>query len=111
MPLLIVLAGILLLLLLIVKKLNPLLALLIVSIVTGLLLKMPLSKLLVAIQTGIGSTLGSVAIVIVLGAIMGKWMEESGAAHRITQTLVKKFGVKNRIGLMLKAAAMGLVKL
>ena len=95
MPLLIVLAGILLLLLLIVKKLNPLLALLIVSIVTGLLLKMPLSKLLVTIQTGIGSTLGSVAIVIVLGAIMGKWMEESGAAHRITQTLVKKFGVKN----------------
>ena len=95
MPLLIVLAGILLLLLLIVKKLNPLLALLVVSIVTGLLLKMPLSKLLLAIQNGIGSTLGSVAIVIVLGAIMGKWMEESGAAHRITQTLVKKFGVKN----------------
>lgn len=95
MPLLIVLAGILLLLLLIVKKLNPLLALLVVSIVTGLLLKMPLSKLLSAIQTGIGGTLGSVALVIVLGAILGKWMEESGAAHCITQTLVKKFGVKN----------------
>ncbi|MGE5106447.1 MAG: gluconate:H+ symporter [Sphingobacteriales bacterium] len=95
MPLLIVLAGILLLLLLIVKKLNPLLALLVVSIVTGLLLKMSLSKLLSAVQTGIGSTLGSVALVIVLGAILGKWMEESGAAHRITQTLVKKFGVKN----------------
>lgn len=95
MPLLIVLAGILLLLLLIAKKLNPMLALLIVSIFTGVLLKIPLNKLLVVIQTGIGSTLGSVAMVIVLGAILGKWMEESGAAHRITQTLVQRFGIKN----------------
>lgn len=95
MPLLIVLAGILLLLLLIVKKLNPLLALLISSVVTGLLLQMPLSKLSSAIQNGIGSTLSSVAIVIVLGAILGKWMEETGAAHCITQSLVKKFGLKN----------------
>jgi Gnt-I system high-affinity gluconate transporter len=95
MPLLIVLAGILLLLLLIVKKLNPLLALLVASIVTGLLLRMPLTKLLLSIQNGIGSTLGSVALVIVMGAILGKWMEETGAAHRITQSLVKKFGIKN----------------
>ena len=95
MPLLIVLAGILLLLFLIIKKLSPFFALLIVSIFTGLLLKMPLTKLLTAIQTGIGSTLGSVALVIVLGAILGKWMEETGGAQRITQTLLKKFGIKN----------------
>ena len=95
MPLLITLAGIIILLLLIVKKLNPLIALLVSSAVTGLMLRIPLNKLVSSIQTGIGSTLGSVAIVIVLGAILGKWMEETGAAHCITQSLVKKFGVKN----------------
>lgn len=95
MPLLIVLAGIILLLLLIAKKLSPLLALLISSVITGLLLGMPLGKLSASIQNGAGSTLGSVAIVIVSGAILGKWMEQTGAAHIITQALIKKFGLKN----------------
>ncbi len=94
MPLLIVLAGILLLLFLIIKKWSPLLALLLVSIITGVLLQMPPGKLLLSLQTGIGSTLGSVAMTIVLGAILGKWIEECGAAQRITETLVNLFGIK-----------------
>ena len=56
---------------------------------------MPLGKLSASIQNGAGSTLGSVAIVIVSGAILGKWMEQTGAAHIITQALIKKFGLKN----------------
>jgi gluconate transporter len=94
MSLLIVLFSVITLLVLIVKKIHPVLALLVVSIATGFALGMPAKKILASIQEGAGSTLGSVALVIILGAILGKWMEESGAAHQITSTLVKKFGVK-----------------
>jgi gluconate transporter len=95
MQFLIILFAIILLLLLIVKKLNPFLALLVVSIATGFALGMTPGKILMAVQNGAGSTLGSVALVIVLGAILGKWMEISGAAHQITRTLVKSFGIKH----------------
>lgn len=109
MPLVIVLAGIVLLLLLIIKKLNPLLSLLISSVITGLLSGMPLSKITAAIQNGAGSTLGNVAIVISAGAILGKWMEETGAAYSITQALIKRFGVKNiQWAVMLTALIVGI---
>lgn len=95
MSLLIVLAGIILLLILILKKVSPLIALLIVSVVTGLLLGMPASKVMSTISAGIGSTLGSMVMVLALGAMMGKLIEDSGAARRIVSVLMKSFGRKN----------------
>jgi Gnt-I system high-affinity gluconate transporter len=83
------------LLVLIIKKINPFFSLLIVSIITGLLLHMPLTAIISSVQNGVGSTLGSIALVIAFGAILGKWMEATGASHQIAQTLIKKFGVKN----------------
>ena len=71
MALLIVLFGIALLLILIVKKLNPMLALLIVAIVTGFLLGMPVTKVMTSISEGIGSTLGGMVMVLTLGAMVG----------------------------------------
>jgi gluconate transporter len=95
MPLLIVLLGIALLIFLIVKKVNPMLALLGVSILTGLFLQMPVVKVMSSISTGIGSTLGSIVMVLALGAMLGKLIEENGVAQKIVATLIKTFGVKN----------------
>jgi len=95
MSLLIVLAGILLLFILIIKKLNPMIALLLVAILTGLFLGMPASKVMNSISNGIGSTLGSMVMVLALGAMMGKLIEDSGSAKKIVFILIKLFGTKN----------------
>jgi Gnt-I system high-affinity gluconate transporter len=95
MSLLIVLFGLILLLVLIVRKLSPMIALLIVSIVTGLLLGMPPEKVMATIANGIGSTLGSMIMVLALGAMMGKLIEDTGAAKRIVFILIRLFGYKN----------------
>jgi len=95
MSLLIVLAGIILLFVLIIKKFNPMIALLLTAIVTGLFLGMPPSKVMTSVSNGIGSTLGSMVMVLALGAMMGKLIEDSGAATKIVFILIKLFGKKN----------------
>ncbi|WP_316832694.1 gluconate:H+ symporter [Pedobacter aquatilis] len=95
MSLFIVLAGILLLFVMIIKKMNPMIALLITAIITGLFLGMSASKVMSSISNGIGSTLGSMVMVLALGAMMGKLIEDSGAAKKIVFILIKLFGRKN----------------
>ncbi|RYG34816.1 MAG: gluconate permease, partial [Chitinophagaceae bacterium] len=95
MSLLIVLFGLILLLTLIVRKLSPMIALLIVSIVTGLLLGMPVAKVMTTVGAGIGGTLGSMIMVLALGAMMGKLIEDTGAAKKIVFILIRFFGYKN----------------
>ena len=95
MSLIIVLFGLILLLVLIIKKLSPMLALIIVSIITGLLLGMPAAKVMTTIASGIGGTLGSMVMVLALGAMMGKLIEDSGAAKKIVFILIRFFGYKN----------------
>ncbi|HVV07512.1 MAG TPA: SLC13 family permease, partial [Puia sp.] len=95
MHILLVLIGILLLVVLITwGKVNAFLAFLIVSLTTGLLLGIPLSTITGSVYKGIGDTLGSLAIVIVLGAMLGKLVAESGAAQRIATVLMNLFGEK-----------------
>ncbi|MBN9297925.1 MAG: gluconate transporter [Filimonas sp.] len=95
MSIVIILLCIVLLILLITwGKVNTFLAFLIVSIVAGIALGMPLEKLPKAIQTGIGDTLGSLTVIIVLGAMLGKLVAESGAAQKIASVLVSAFGTR-----------------
>jgi Gnt-I system high-affinity gluconate transporter len=95
MNLLIVLFGILLLVALISwGKVNAFLAFLVVSIITGLLLGIPFGSITKSLYKGIGDTLGQLAIVIVLGAMLGKMVAESGAAQRIASTMMSIFGEK-----------------
>lgn len=95
MSLFILLFGILLLFVLILKKINPMIALLAVAMITGLLLGMPISKVMGAISNGIGSTLGGMVMVLALGAMMGKMIEDSGAAKKIVFILIRAFGQQN----------------
>lgn len=95
MPLLIVFFGIIVLLILTLRKVSPFLALLIVALLVGLALGMPVMKLIGSLEKGVGSTLGSLTLVLCLGAILGKLLEKSGAAQQIADTLINGFGKKN----------------
>ena len=95
MPLLIVGIGVVLLIILISRfKLNTFAALLIVSFAVSIGLGIPLGKIVSNIETGIGGTLGHIALIFGLGAMLGKLVADSGAAQRIAMTLINKFGEK-----------------
>jgi len=68
---------------------------LLVAIVAGLMLGMQPANLLISMEKGVGSTLGGLALIICLGAILGKILAVSGAAEQISSTLIKSFGQKN----------------
>ncbi len=95
MPLLILLFAIALQIFFTAKKLSPFYSLLIVAIITGLLLGMSTDAVLKSFETGVGNTLGGLALIICLGAILGKVLEVSGAAEKIASTLIRSFGEKN----------------
>lgn len=87
--------GIALMLVLNIKyKMNSMVALLLAALLVGVLAGMDLTMLLHTIKVGFGSTLGELAIIVVFGAVIGKLMVDSGAAHRIAQTLLSHFGLK-----------------
>lgn len=75
-------------------KWNPFVSLLISALVLGLLTGMKAEDVISSITSGVGGTLGTIAIVIGLGTMLGKMMAESGGAERIALTLVDRFGVK-----------------
>src|SRR6478735_1995264 len=95
MPLLIIAIGIAMQVFLTYKKVSPFLSLLLVAIFVGLLLGMQPAAVLASIEKGVGSTLGGLALIICLGAILGKILEISGAAEQISSTLINGFGEKN----------------
>lgn len=96
MQLLVVGLGVLLLLVLMMGlKLDSFISIIIVSIVVGLLEGMPLDKVTKSMYSGIGSQLNSLILILAFGAMLGKLMADSGAAHRIATTLINKFGKKN----------------
>jgi Gnt-I system high-affinity gluconate transporter len=76
-------------------KFNTFLAFLLVSILAGILLQLPLDKVIGSVQKGMGDTLGSLVIIIMLGAMLGKVVAESGAAQKIADVLMKAFGPRH----------------
>ena len=93
MPLVIVAIGVALLLLLMIRfKLNGFIALVLVALAVGLMQGMPLDKVIVSIKNGVGGTLGSLALIMGFGAMLGKMLADCGGAQRIATTLIAKFG-------------------
>lgn len=105
-----VVLGIGLMLLLNIKwKINAMVALLLAALLIGVLEGFPLMDLLDTIQTGFGSTLGSLAIIVVFGAVIGKLMVDSGAAGQIADTLLEKFGVRKvKLAMVIAGTVFGL---
>lgn len=88
--------GVLLLLVLMIGfKIDGFISLILVSLVLGLMLGMPVDKVTASMYKGIGSQLQSLILILAFGAMLGKLLSDSGAAHRIAMTLINKFGKKN----------------
>ena len=88
-------AGIALLLLLIMKfKIHAFLALIIVSLLTAVATGVPTADLVPTLLSGFGGTLGSVALLVGLGAMLGRMLETSGGAKVLTDALIARFGEK-----------------
>ncbi|MGF6779966.1 gluconate:H+ symporter [Paraburkholderia sp. GAS334] len=76
-------------------RMNPFITLMMVSVALALAVGMPMTSILKSFETGVGGTLGHIAIVVGLGTMLGKMMAESGGAERIARTLISLFGPKN----------------
>ncbi|MFC7365656.1 MULTISPECIES: gluconate:H+ symporter [Bhargavaea] len=87
--------GIALLLFLVMKvKLQAFIALLIASLFIGVAAGMDVMDVVATIESGMGGTLGFIAVVVGLGAMFGELLKVSGGAERLALTLVNRFGEK-----------------
>lgn len=82
-------------------KINAFLSFLLTSIIAGLMLSIPPEQITRSVEKGIGDTLGSLVIILCLGAMLGKLLAESGAALNLANSLMKAFGVKYIQGAMM----------
>ncbi len=110
MPILLTLLAIIALVLLVAYvKLDTFISFIIVAIILGFLCGMEVTAIGKSIQSGIGSTLGDLILIIGFGAMLGKLVAESGAAQRITDALIRVFGEKNlQWGLALAGFVIGI---
>lgn len=90
-------------------KFDTFISFILVSIGLGLACGMTIPAIGKSIQNGIGGTLGELILIIGFGAMLGKLVAESGAAQRITDTLIRVFG-KSKIqwGLALAGFVIGI---
>jgi GntP family gluconate:H+ symporter len=77
-----------------VFRLNPFLSLFLASLAIAMAAGMPMSGVIRSFETGVGGTLGHIAVVVALGTMLGKMMAESGGATAIANTLIRWFGEK-----------------
>lgn len=91
--LLLTLGAIALLLVLILwGRLHAFLALMLASMALGLSAGMAPAKLLESMQKGFGEALGFIAVVVALGAMIGRFLEHSGGGRELADWLLSKFG-------------------
>ena len=84
----------LLLVLIIAARIHAFLALIIVSFVTAIATGVPANQIIPTLTAGFGSTLATVALLVGLGAMLGRMLETSGGAQVLTDALIRKFGEK-----------------
>ena len=73
-------------------KVNPFLAILSASFILAILIKIPLLEIPNIISASFASTFGSIGLIIIFGALIGVMLEESGAALKISDMLIKALG-------------------
>jgi GntP family gluconate:H+ symporter len=104
--LLIAAGAVALLLFLIIKvKLHAFLALVLVSLLTALVAGIPVADVPSALSYGFSNTLGSVALLVGFGVMIGRLLEITGGAQVLADTLIGRFGEK-RAPLALGVAAL-----
>ncbi|MBK1788751.1 GntP family permease [Prauserella cavernicola] len=93
-PLLAIAGGAIAVLLFLIIRLrvHPFLALVTVSIVTAFATGIPSGQVIDTLTDGFGSTLADVALLVGLGAMLGRLVEVSGGAQVLTDSLINRFG-------------------
>jgi gluconate:H+ symporter, GntP family len=76
-------------------EIHPFLVLLMVAILYGLASGMSFELLIQSINEGFGTTLGKIGIVIILGVIIGSFLEHTGGAYKIAEKVLSLTGPKN----------------
>ncbi len=95
MTLLLILLSVIAIVLLITKlKLHPFLALLFVSIGFGLASGMKTALIISSIQEGFGGTLGKIGLIIILGVIIGAFLEHTGGTLKLAEKILQLIGPK-----------------
>src|SRR5215813_1500966 len=94
----------LLLTLILVVKLHAFLSLVISAMALGLAAGMPPDKVLKSIQFGFGDALGFIAVVVGLGAMIGRFLEHSGGGRALADWLLHRFGKEHAAWAMLVAS-------
>lgn len=93
--LLIAAGAVALLLFLIIKvKLHAFVALVLVSLLTALAAGIPVADVPEALSYGFSNTLGSVALLVGFGVMIGRLLEITGGAQVLADTLIGRFGEK-----------------
>lgn len=95
-PLLLIAAGAVAIILvaIIVFRLHAFLTLILVSVITAFATGIPSGKIVETLTTGFGTTLGSVALLVGVGAMLGKLVEASGGAKVLADAMIRAFGEK-----------------
>ena len=94
-----------LLVLIIALKMHAFVALVLVSFGTAVAAGIPMSEVAGVAVAAFGSTLGTVALLVGLGAMIGRLLEVTGGAQVLADTLISRFGEK-RAPLALGVAAL-----
>ncbi len=95
--LLLLLLSVALIILLTVRlNVHPFLALFFAALAYGLAAGMDLDAITASINEGFGGTLGKIGMVIVIGVIIGSFLEHSGGAFKLAEAILKVIG-KNRV--------------
>jgi GntP family gluconate:H+ symporter len=94
-----------LLVLIIGLRMHAFVALVLISLLTGVAAGVPLADVPTVAIAAFGSTLGSVALLVGLGVMIGRLLEVTGGAQVLADTLVSRFGEK-RAPLALGVAAL-----
>ena len=76
-------------------KVHPFLSIMSVSLILALLAGIPLGDIANVIGAGFSGTFSSIGIVIILGALIGTVLEQTGAALKLADMVVKLVGQKN----------------
>ncbi|VFP86586.1 Low-affinity gluconate transporter [Candidatus Erwinia haradaeae] len=85
----------LLLFLVMKERMHAFIALILVSICAGVMSGMPLESIAATMQKGMGGTLGFLAIIVGLGAMFGKILQEVGVVNQIAFFMLKTFSERH----------------
>ncbi len=84
-------------------EVHPFVALMLVAVGYGILVGMPLDAVVASVNRGFGNTLGGIGLIIILGVIIGAFLENTGGAYALADRVLRVAG-KKRVTL-----AMGLI--